>query len=312
MVSFSFNATAPSIFTGEYYAIWAVKMKAYLRAFDLLEIVEVGGDPLVMRHADPTIAQLKQHSEEAFNLHREFKIFRLKVKEDETIKEYYDKIMKLFNQLRLLGEDLSERKIVNKVLVSLPEKFEAKISSLEDSKDLSQLMVTELVNTLQAQEQRCFIQNDGQVEGALMVKSRGKVVSNSQRRYGHDNKEKDKRNNDEKQGQGKANVQPCSYCKKRSHLEKFCWYCLNVKCSYCNQMGHVAKVCKAKANNNEEKVTVVEEKKDCDEALFMIKITEKHTMNDVWLIDNGYSNHITSHMEICPEVRSSENAFPLK
>ncbi|WRX29552.1 protein of unknown function DUF4219 - like 10 [Theobroma cacao] len=49
---------------GENHVIWAVKMKAYLRAFDLWEMVEVGGDPPVMSHANPTIAQLKQHSEE--------------------------------------------------------------------------------------------------------------------------------------------------------------------------------------------------------------------------------------------------------
>ncbi|EOY00649.1 Uncharacterized protein TCM_010552 [Theobroma cacao] len=89
------------------------------------------------------------------NLHKEFEILRMK--ENEIIKGYSDKIMKLVNQLRLLEEDLSERRIVNKVLVSLPKKFEAKISSLEDSKDLSQLTIIELVNTFQAQEQRHFI-----------------------------------------------------------------------------------------------------------------------------------------------------------
>ncbi|EOY20979.1 Uncharacterized protein TCM_012294 [Theobroma cacao] len=260
MASSSFNAIAPPIFTRENYVIWPVKMKAYLRVFDLWEMVEVGGDPLMMRHANPTIAQLKQHSEEdrlkdefhgsertrqmqALNLHREFEILRMK--EDKTIKEYSDKIMKLVNQLRLLGEDLSEKRIVNKVLVSLSEKFEAKISSLEDSKDLSQLTVTELVNALQAQEQRCSNRNGGQVEGALMVRSRGKA------------------------------------------------------------MGHVEKFCKAKANNNEEKVAVVEEKEDCDEALFIIKITEKHIRNDVWLIDSGCSNHITSDKEIFIMLDSS-------
>ncbi|XP_017976374.1 PREDICTED: uncharacterized protein LOC108661903 [Theobroma cacao] len=212
MASSGFSVTAPPVFSGENYAIWAVKMKAYLRAFDLWEIVEMGGDSPVMRHANPTVAQIKQHSEDvarrykalsciqsvvsdaiftrimtcdslkeawdrlkdefhgsertrqmqALNLHREFEILRMK--DDETIKEYSDKIMKLVNQLRLLGEDLTERRIVNKVLVSLPEKFEAKISSLEDSKDLSQLTVTELVNALQAQEQRRAIRHENNVE----------------------------------------------------------------------------------------------------------------------------------------------------
>ena len=39
-------------------------------------------------------------------------------------------------------------------MVTLPERFEAKISSLEDTWDLSTLTLIELVNALQAVEQR--------------------------------------------------------------------------------------------------------------------------------------------------------------
>lgn len=59
MASSSFNTATPPIFRNENYAIWAVKIEAYLRAFDLLNVVKVGGKPPVVRHANPTIAQLK-------------------------------------------------------------------------------------------------------------------------------------------------------------------------------------------------------------------------------------------------------------
>ena len=39
------------------------------------------------------------------------------------------------NQMRLLGEDFPDSRVVEKVLVSLPEKFEHKICFLEDLKD---------------------------------------------------------------------------------------------------------------------------------------------------------------------------------
>ena len=58
------------------------------------------------------------------------------------------------NQVRLLGGDFPNSRIMKKVLVSLPEKFEHKICSLEDSKDLSDMSLQELVNALQAVEQR--------------------------------------------------------------------------------------------------------------------------------------------------------------
>lgn len=57
--------------------------------------------------------------------------------------------MKVVNQIRLLGEELTDEKVVEKFLVSVPKRFEAKISSLEDSKDFSQLTLTEVINAFQ-------------------------------------------------------------------------------------------------------------------------------------------------------------------
>ena len=76
------------------------------------------------------------------------------MKDSETIKEFSNKLMKVVNQIRLLGEELNNKRVVEKVLVSFPEKFESKISSLEDSRDLSQITLSELINALQATKQR--------------------------------------------------------------------------------------------------------------------------------------------------------------
>ncbi|XP_073317305.1 uncharacterized protein [Primulina huaijiensis] len=86
---------------------------------------------------------------QVLNLIREFEM--LKMKETETIKEYSNKLLGIVNKVRLLGKDFSDERIVQKILVSLPEKYESKISSLEESKDLSSISLVELVNALQAQ-----------------------------------------------------------------------------------------------------------------------------------------------------------------
>ena len=49
----------------------------------------------------------------------------------------------------LLGEEPSEKRVVEKVLEILPKRFQAKISSLEYSRDLNQITLLELVNALQ-------------------------------------------------------------------------------------------------------------------------------------------------------------------
>jgi len=86
---------------------------------------------------------------QVLNLKREFEM--LKMREAETIKEYFDRLLAVVNKIRLLHEDLPDRRIVEKVLISLPKRFEAKISSLEDSRYLTMISLTELMNSLQIQ-----------------------------------------------------------------------------------------------------------------------------------------------------------------
>ena len=80
------------------------------------------------------------------NLKRQFEW--LKIKGSDTIKDFFSHILKLLNQVRLLGEEFQESRIVEKVLVSSPKKFKHKICSLEDSKDFSEMSFQELVNAL--------------------------------------------------------------------------------------------------------------------------------------------------------------------
>ena len=89
---------------------------------------------------------------QVLNLIREFEMQRMK--ESETIKDYSDRLLDIVNKVRLLGTDFSNSRIVQKILVTVPEKFEATISSIENSKDVSSITLAELLNALQAQEQR--------------------------------------------------------------------------------------------------------------------------------------------------------------
>ncbi|XP_017604652.1 uncharacterized protein LOC108451477 [Gossypium arboreum] len=94
------------------------------------------------------------------------------MKEEETMKQYSDRIMVVVNSIRLLGEQFSKARIVEKVLSTLPERYEAKISSLEDSRDLASISLTELINALYAQEQRRARRMEEHQEGAFQVKAK--------------------------------------------------------------------------------------------------------------------------------------------
>ena len=46
--------------------------------------------------------------------------------------------------MKLLGEAFTYQKVVEKIMVSVPQKFEAKISAIEESCDLQSLTIAEL------------------------------------------------------------------------------------------------------------------------------------------------------------------------
>ena len=71
------------------------------------------------------------------------------MEEDESFDEFYAKLKDIVNLAFNLGETILEPKIVRKVLRSLPERFHAKITVIEESKDIDKIPLTELVGNLQ-------------------------------------------------------------------------------------------------------------------------------------------------------------------
>ena len=72
----------------------------------------------------------------------------IKMEEDESFDEFYAKLKDIVNSAFNLGETIPEPKIVRKVLRFLPERFHAKITTIEESKDIDKIPLTELVGNL--------------------------------------------------------------------------------------------------------------------------------------------------------------------
>lgn len=78
----------------------------------------------------------------------------LKMKEDEDVVAYSLRVDKLVNTIRGLCEIIDELVIVQKLLRSLSLQFDAKVSSLEEKKDLDNLTMDELHGILNPYEMR--------------------------------------------------------------------------------------------------------------------------------------------------------------
>ena len=76
----------------------------------------------------------------------------IKMEEDESFDEFYAKLKDIVKSAFNLGETIPEPKIVRKVLRSLLERFHAKITMIEESKDIDTIPLIELVGNLQTYE----------------------------------------------------------------------------------------------------------------------------------------------------------------
>ena len=73
----------------------------------------------------------------------------IKIEEDESFDEFYVKLKDIVNSAFNLRETILEPKIVRNVLRSLPERFHAKITAIEESKDIDKIPLIKLVGNLQ-------------------------------------------------------------------------------------------------------------------------------------------------------------------
>ncbi|XP_039054523.1 uncharacterized protein LOC120196917 [Hibiscus syriacus] len=174
-------------------------------------------------------------------LKKEFSM--LQIKEDELIKDFSMRFMDIVNQIRLYGEDLSDKKVVKKVMISVPQRFKAKISAIEESCDMSRLTIDDLVSKLEAQEQRVSMRAHEASEGVFLAAHKGVKFNNSVKKC-------------ESSNNGKAFVfsacqngkfAPCPICKKTNHVEKDCMFKDKGKTkfqfTFCDKLGHTEQFC---------------------------------------------------------------------
>ena len=97
----------------------------------------------------------------------------IRMEEDKSFDEFYAELKDIVNSTINLGETIPEPKIFRHVLRYLPKIFHAKITAIEESKDIEKIPLTELVGNLQTYELRLTkIGKSSKIKGmALKAKS---------------------------------------------------------------------------------------------------------------------------------------------
>jgi hypothetical protein len=82
------------------------------------------------------------------------KFEQLKMNEDETINKYFLRVEELVNSMKGLGEKIEDTFLVQNILRSLPNRFNPKVSVIEELNDLKILSIDQLLGTIIAYEMR--------------------------------------------------------------------------------------------------------------------------------------------------------------
>eukprot|EP00253_Pinus_taeda_P023154 PITA_23154 len=98
-------------------------------------------------------------------LRRDFE--NLNMKESDNIDSFFTHVIGLITQMRTHGETIEERRIVEKILRVLPSKFDAIVTTIEETKDLSNFSVDELHASLITHEQRLSRSENSSLEQAF-------------------------------------------------------------------------------------------------------------------------------------------------
>jgi hypothetical protein len=111
----------------------------------------------------------------------------VKMKEDENIAAYFLRVDETVNAIIGLGEEIEESVIVQKVLGSLPMRFDPKISSLEERSGLNSVIMDELHGIFTTYEMRTEQENPDVKEETFKASKRSKKKEKQQEEHSSNN-----------------------------------------------------------------------------------------------------------------------------
>ena len=101
------------------------------------------------------------------------------MEEDEMFDEFYAKLKDIVNSAFNLGDHIPEPKIERKVLRSLPKRFHAKITTIEESNDIDTIPLTKLIGNLQTYELGLSRLGNGTKSKNMALKAKSKETDES-------------------------------------------------------------------------------------------------------------------------------------
>ncbi|XP_050914756.1 uncharacterized protein LOC127129650 [Lathyrus oleraceus] len=206
-----------------------------------------------------------------------------RMKDNESLNEYFNRLSELVNQMKSHGDTIDDRIIIDKILISLIEKFDPMMAIIEETKDLSTMSPNNGENNPP-------IQNRGE-------SSRG---GRFERGLGRGRNSRGRGANGGRWHEGESNKW-CKIYKSNTHNENDCWNKGKPQSHNYKRFRHIQKDCHFV---NQQHASFVEGENDEGNLFFACQKAFQEDKN-VWYLDSGCSNHMTGKKEDFINIDSS-------
>ena len=259
-------------FDRENFGVWKALMECGLRANELWDAVDPGGDAFkkegaehrkdrqaasaiysvmpmdVLQHliAKATAKEVWDTLKLMFEGHTRVKQANLQtllrnyetlvMGDDESVDAFASRVATLVNRIRALGENLTETSVVRRFLRAAPPRYLQIVTAIEQCIDLETLSIDDLVGRYKAHDERMrYSLGDGRNDENVML-TRAQWLALDSRRGGEGSSSNTRQDRAPKE-QSKKNAGDGAPKKKKFDKRK-------IKCHNCGIMGHFKSECK--------------------------------------------------------------------
>ena len=239
----------------------------------------------------------------------------LHMKKSEPVSDYFSRVLAVSNQMKRNGEKLEDVRIMEKILRSLDQNFEHIVVTIEETKDLEEMTIDQLLGSLQAYEEKQKKKQEITEQlFKMQLKEKEEVKSYDRNNRGRGGGRGQGRGRGHGRGQGwhyntntsnnyekgESSTRGRGRGNSNSRYEKS-----QVQCYNCQKFGHYASECRAPKTKFEEKVNYVEDKREENETLLLAYKGNDEKQDNTWYLDTGASNHMCGKRSMFVELNES-------